>query len=74
MADAVIVYKSVEWWRTVHPVTTVVSTLDPAMYGPFLFCSVAFMLLFGVLLTARVALENRRGELDDLYLAIEDRR
>jgi hypothetical protein len=32
------------------------------------------MLLFGVLLTARVALENRRGELDDLYLAIEDRR
>jgi heme exporter protein C len=74
MADAVIVYKSVEWWRTVHPVTTVVSTLGPEMYGPLLFCSVAFMLLFGVLLTARVALENRRGELDALYLAIEDRR
>ena len=74
MADAVIVYKSVEWWRTVHPVTTVVSTLAPEMYGPLLFCSVAFMLLFGVLLTARVALENRRGELDALYLAIEDRR
>ena len=74
MADAVIVYKSVEWWRTVHPVTTVVRTLTPEMYGPLLFCSIAFILLFGVLLTARVALENRRGELDDLYLAIEDRR
>jgi heme exporter protein C len=72
MADAVIVYKSVEWWRTVHPTTTVVSTLAPAMYLPFLFCSVAFMLLFVVLMMARASLENRRAELDDLYLALED--
>ena len=72
LADAGIVYKSVEWWRTVHPTTTVVSTLAPSMYFPFLFCSVAFMLLFAVLLMARVAVENRRAELDDLYLALED--
>jgi heme exporter protein C len=72
MADAVIVYKSVEWWRTVHPTTTVVSSLAPSMYFPFLFCSVAFMLLFVVLLMARASLENRRAELDNLYLALED--
>ena len=59
--DAVIVYKSVEWWRTVHPVTTVVSTLAPAMYGPLSVLQRCVLLLFGVLLTARVALENRRG-------------
>src|SRR5688572_23608305 len=72
MADAVIVYKSVEWWRTVHPTTTVVSTLAPSMYFPFLFCTIAFILLFVVLLIARASLENRRAELDNLYLALED--
>jgi heme exporter protein C len=74
MADSVIVYKSVDWWRTVHPTTNVVRSLgetSPEMYGALLYCSVAFMLLFSVLLAARVALEERRAELDELYLTEE---
>jgi len=42
------------------------------MYGPFLFCSVAFLCLFTLLLTLRVMLEQERAELDALYLAQED--
>jgi hypothetical protein len=43
------------------------------MAGPFWFCVLAFMLLFTLLLTARVHLERRRAALDDLYLAAEER-
>ncbi len=73
-ADSVIVYKAVDWWRTVHPTTNVVRSLgetSPEMYGALLYCSVAFLLLFGLLLMARVSLEDRRAELDALYLAEE---
>jgi len=35
-------------------------------------CSLAFVGLFTLLLTARVRLERRRSELDELYLALED--
>lgn len=74
MADSVIVYKSVDWWRTVHPTTNVVRSLgetSPEMYGALLYCSVAFLLLFSLLLMARVSLEERRAEVDALYLAEE---
>jgi heme exporter protein C len=74
MADSIIVYKSVDWWRTVHPTTNVVSSLgetSPEMYSALLYCSVAFLLLFALLLMARVGLEERRAELDELYLAEE---
>ena len=71
MADSVIVYKAVDWWRTVHPTTNVVRTLVPAMYAPLFFCSVAFVLLFALLMMARVGLEQRRAELDELFLAEE---
>lgn len=71
-ADSVIVYKAVDWWRTVHPTTNVVRSLgetSPEMYGALLYCAVAFLLLFLLLLMARVNLEDRRAELDALYLA-----
>jgi heme exporter protein C len=74
MADSVIVYKSVDWWRTVHPTTNVVRSLgdtSPEMYGALLYCSVAFLLLCALLLMARVGLEERRAELDQLFLAEE---
>jgi heme exporter protein C len=71
-ATAPFIYKSVDWWRTIHPKTSVVPTLEPSMYGPFLFCSVAFLCLFTLLLTLRVTLEQERAELDALYLAQED--
>jgi len=73
-ADSVIVYKAVDWWRTVHPTTNVVRSLgetSPDMYGALLYCSVAFVLFFSLLLMARVSLEERRAELDALYLAEE---
>jgi heme exporter protein C len=74
-ATAPFIYKSVDWWRTIHPKTSVVRTLgetSPEMYGAFLFCAVAFLLLFASLLMVRVHLESQRAELDRLYLALED--
>ena len=74
MADSVIVYKAVDWWRTVHPTTNVISSLgetSPEMYGAFLYCSITFLILFWLLLMVRVGLEDRRAELDQLFLAEE---
>jgi heme exporter protein C len=67
------VYWSVNLWRTVHPTTNVIPTLHPSMREPFLWCLAAFMCLFVLLMALRVELEKRRGRLDDLYLALEDR-
>jgi heme exporter protein C len=66
------VYWSVNMWRTLHPSTTVVPSLPAPMMGPFLWCLTAWLALYGVLLTLRVSLEQRRVELDALYLALED--
>jgi heme exporter protein C len=66
------VYQAVNIWRTIHPSTTVVPTLGPGMFGPFWFSVATFMLMSGLFLSARVALERRRAELDQLYLADED--
>jgi heme exporter protein C len=74
MADSVIVYYSVQWWRTIHPTQDVMRTLGekaPAMLVTQRYCIVAFLLLFATLLIARIGLENRRAELDELYLAEE---
>jgi heme exporter protein C len=72
MANVPFVYWSVNVWRTVHPKTTVVTTLPPGMRGLLWWSVTAFMLLFVLLLTARVRLEARRSELEELFLAIED--
>ena len=73
MANVPFVYWSVNMWRTVHPKTTVVPTLQPGMRGPFWFASLAFLLAVRrCCWSARVRLEQRRAELDELYLAVED--
>jgi heme exporter protein C len=72
MANVPFVYWSVNMWRTVHPKTSVVMTLQPEMGRPFLLCALAFIGLYVLLLAARVRLESRRSELDALFLAIED--
>ncbi len=72
MANVPFVYWSVNLWRTVHPMTSVVPTLPPVMRGTFWWCAVMFIGLFALLLLARVRLETRRAELDALFLAIED--
>jgi heme exporter protein C len=72
MFNVPFVYWSVNIWRTIHPMTSVVPTLPSAMGGPFWFSVSAFMLLFALLLTMRVRLEHQRAALDDLYLSVED--
>ena len=71
MLNVPFVYWSVNIWRTVHPKTSVVPTLQAGMFGAFWFSVVAFMLLFALLMTLRVRLEHQRAELDELYLADE---
>ena len=72
MANVPFVYISVNYWRTIHPPTTVVPTLPVSMGGPFWFCLAAFLLLFVVLMQLRVRLERQRARVDALYLAVED--
>jgi heme exporter protein C len=74
-ATAPFIYKSVDWWRTIHPQTSVVRTLGdkfPGAWNVVLFCTAAFLLLFVVVVAARVRLEQLRAELDRLYLAAEE--
>jgi len=42
------------------------------MFGPFVWCSVAFLVLFAALLAARTRLEAQRAEVERLYLALEE--
>ena len=68
MANVPFVYVSVNIWRTLHPTTNVIMTLAPGMRGTFRLAIVAFMLLYGLLLAARVALEEQRAKIERLYL------
>jgi heme exporter protein C len=72
VANIPFVYQSVNWWRTVHPKTTVVMTLAPGMRAPFWWCVAAFLLLMVLLLVARIRLERERARLDELHLSMED--
>ena len=72
MANVPFVYVSVNYWRTIHPATTVVPTL-PVDMGLALWFSVAcFLLLFVLLLRLRVHLEEQRARLDALYLSLDE--
>src|SRR5688500_11930616 len=71
MANVPFVYWSVNVWRTLHPKTSVIPSLQPGMRGPFWFCVAAFLLLFTLVLILRTDLEKRRSQLDALYLAEE---
>ena len=60
---------------TIHPTTSVVPQLAgsaPGMFGPFVWCMVAFLVLFGVMLAARTRLEDQRAELERLHLALDE--
>jgi heme exporter protein C len=74
-ATAPFVYKSVDWWRTVHPKTSVMTTLgetSPEMWYVVWFCTVTIWLFTALLLAVRIRLEEQRAALDELYLAAED--
>ena len=75
LANVPFVYLSVNIWRTIHPTTSVVpqlATSAPGMFGPFVWCSVAFLVLFTVLLAARVRLEAQRATVEQMYLELEE--
>jgi heme exporter protein C len=72
VANIPFVYLSVNWWRTLHPKTSVVPTLGPGMRGTFWFCVASFLLLMVLIFMARTRLERERARLDELYLLLED--
>ena len=72
MCNVPFVYWSVNLWRTLHPKTTVVSSLPIAMGLPLWWSTAAFMGLFALLMLLRTRLEHDRARLDELYLALED--
>jgi heme exporter protein C len=72
MANVPFIYISVNYWRTIHPATSVVPTLPVSMGVPFWFCFTAFVLLYVLLLKLRVRLEEQRARLDAMYLSLDE--
>lgn len=66
MIDVPMIYISVSIWRTIHPKTSVVPTLDPGMRSAFWVSMATFTLLFGVLLWLRAKLAHAQAEVADL--------
>ena len=71
MATSPFVYLSVNIWRTIHPLTTVVPTLPVDFAFPLWYSFTGFLLLYMALMTMRVRLEEQRARLDQLYLESE---
>jgi heme exporter protein C len=71
MANVPFIYVSVNVWRTLHPMTSVVPTLPTDMGIPLWFCFAAFSMLFIALLNLRASLEHQRQRVEELYLAEE---
>src|SRR5665213_3627632 len=68
--DILIVWKSIEWWRTQHP-APVLSVRDgggmaPGMEGPIYWNWLALMCLAAVLVIIRMRQENMSREIDSL--------
>lgn len=70
-ANVPFVYWSVNWWRTVHPKTTVVPTLQGGMRAAFWWCALAFLLLYVLMLMMRTRLETARARLEDVYREVD---
>ena len=67
--DVPIIYKSVEWWRGLHPKVLKISGgggLEPTMGRALLLCSVTFTLLFAHLLIQRCRLGLLQDEVEAL--------
>lgn len=71
-ADVPLIYASVSLWRTIHPKTTVVKSLDPAMRPAFWISMLTFTFMYFVLAEARVRLARSESLLDDLHRRAED--
>jgi len=73
MANVPFIYISVNYWRTIHPATSVVPKLPFTMGFPLWFCVITFALVFIVLLKLRVRVEEQQARLDGLYLSLDER-
>lgn len=71
-ADVPMIYISVSLWRTIHPKTSVVSTLDPAMRLALWVSVATFTLLFVLLLYLRLQVLAKQARLEELNLRAED--
>ena len=72
MATVPFIFVSVNYWRTMHPQTSVVPKLPFSMGGPLWFCFTAFFLLFLILMQLRVRIERQRAAVDALYLDVNE--
>ena len=72
MANVPFIYVSVNVWRTLHPMTSVVPTLPTEFGIPLWFCFAAFAMLFTALLHLRATLEHQRLRVEELYLAEDE--
>jgi heme exporter protein C len=66
------IFVSVNYWRTLHPQTSVVPSLPVSMGGPLWFCFTAFMILFLSLMHMRVRLERHRALVETYYLSEDE--
>ncbi len=66
--DVPVVFMSIRWWRTIHPVVLGTGGFDmaPPMVITLMVCLAAFSLLFVHFLRLRMSLERQRGEVHRL--------
>jgi heme exporter protein C len=72
MALVPFIYWSVNLWRTIHPLNSVVPTLPVDMGVPLYFCWVAFSILYTALILMRFRVEHIRSGIEHAYLSLED--
>ena len=72
MATSPFVYLSVNIWRTIHPLTSVVPTLPVDFAFPLWYAFTGFLLMYIALLMLRMSIERQRAMLDQLYLESEE--
>ena len=74
--DVPIVYYSVQWWRSIHPVQVIGpeaadDALEPIMARIVIFSMIAMLCLFTYLLLERVALRGAEDELSQIRRAAD---
>jgi heme exporter protein C len=69
--DIPLVYFSVRFFRSIHPQTTVVSTLGPGMRGAFWLSLLAFTVLWLVLFSLRLAVEKTQAQIVEMEALLD---
>jgi len=75
--DVPIVYRSITWWRGLHPVVLKASGgggLDPEMRSVFLFCIIVYLTLYACLMAVRIPIGYAEDEIAGLRETLARRR